>query len=160
MHLQLSDSMCDVIEYVRAGERMLVYFDMHHPELPIRRRGGTIDFVTWGTRGDHYLNDDNTPGYLLKFPVGGRATRASILCGGWEKFEPRPVRIVASRFALAHPQLGPVFFALGPGEYIQGLLAQSGAQRRVYIVTVDAPAEHSEHWSEWPRMVTSRQRAL
>lgn len=152
--------MCDVIEYVRDGERMLVYFDMHHPELPVRRRCGAIDFVTWGARGDRYLSDDNTPGYLLKFPLGGRATRESVLSGAWEKFEPRPVRIVASRFALAHPQLGPVFFALARGEYIQGLLAQTGAQRRVYIVTVDAPGQYSEQWSEWPRIVTSRQRAL
>jgi hypothetical protein len=88
--------------------------------------------------------------------MGGRATRESVLSGAWERFEPRPVRVVASRFMLADAQLGPIFFSLRRGEFIQGLLAQTGAQRRLYIVTVDAPPEQRERWREWPRIVRSR----
>jgi hypothetical protein len=151
--------MCHGIEYFREGERVLVYFDAPSPELPVRKRSGAIEFVTWGARGERYLSDDNTPGYLLKFPLGGWAARASILAGEWEKFEPRPVRIVASRFVFTHAQLGPLFFALARGEYIQGLLAQTALQRRVYVVTVPAPPEHAERLAEWPRVITSRPRA-
>jgi hypothetical protein len=148
--------MCDAIEYLRDGESVLVYFDTAQPELPVRKRSGAIEFITWGARRDRYLSDDNTPGYLLKFPIGGRATHESVLAGAWERFEPRPVRIVASRFVVADRRLGPMFFSLQRGEFIQGLLAQTGAQRRVYIVTVDAPAEHQARCSEWPRIVRKR----
>jgi hypothetical protein len=150
--------MCHGVEYFREGQRVLVYFDVAHAELPVRKRSGAIEFVTWGARGERYLSDDNTPGYLLKFPVGGWAARGSILAGAWEKFEPRPVRIVASRFVFNHAQLGPLFFALDRGEYIQGLLAQAALQRRVYVVTVPAPPEHADRLDEWPRVIKSRHR--
>lgn len=148
--------MCDAIEYLRDGEPVVVYFDGSRAELPIRKRSGAVEFITWGARGERYLCNDNTPGYLLKFPLGGRAPRESVLAGTWEKFEPRPVRIIASRFVLMHAQLGPLFFALKRGEYIQGLLAQTTVQRRVYVVTVAAPAEHADQWQEWPRIIKSR----
>jgi hypothetical protein len=76
------------------------------------------------------------------------------------KIRTRPVRIVASRFVFNHAQLGPLFFALGRGEYIQGLLAQTALQRRVYVVTVAAPPEHADRLDTWPRVVKSRERAL
>ena len=142
--------MCHRIEYFLEGERVLVYFDAAHAELPVRKRSGAIEFVTWGARGERYLSDDNTPGYLLKFPVGGWAAGVHT-CRRVGKVQPRPVRIVASRFVFNHAQLGPLFFALGRGEYIQGLLAQAALQRRVYVVTVPAPPEHADRLDEWPR---------
>ena len=147
--------MCHGIEYVRDDERVLVYFDVDRAQLPVRKRSGAVEFLPWGARGDRYLEHDNTPGYLLKFPVGGWASRDSIRGGAWQKFEPVPVRVVASRFIL-DSQIGPTFFALQPGEYIQGLLAQSGGQRRVYVVTVDPPEEHAEKWKLWPRVIKTR----
>jgi hypothetical protein len=66
---------------------------------------------------------------------------------------------MASRFVLNHAQLGPPrFFALGRGEYIQGLLAQAALQRRVYVVTVPPPPEHADQLDEWPRVIKSRHR--
>ena len=147
--------MCDGIEYIRDGERVVVYFDVQGAQLPVRKKTGAVEFVTWGARGDRYLSDDNTPGYLLKFPVGACARRESIRAGAWQKFDPRPVRIVASHFIYVDGQLGSVFFALARGEYIQGLLAETGAQRRVYVVTVPAPPEHARKWPDWPRIVRS-----
>ena len=147
--------MCHGIEYIRDGERVTVYFDVAGAELPVRKRNGTIDFVTWGARGHRYLSDDNTPGYLLKFPIGGWAARDSILAGAWQKFEPKPVRIAASRFVLIDAKLGSVFFALQAGEYIQGLLARTAMQRRVYVVTVAPPAQHAHQWAHWPRVVSA-----
>ena len=145
--------MCHAIEYIRDGEAVIVYFDVQGAELPVRKRSGAVEFVTWGARGDRYMSDDNTPGYLLKFPVGGWASHESIRAGAWQKFEPRPVRIVASRFIYVDGQLGAIFFALKRGEYIQGLLAETAAQRRVYVVTVPAPPEHAHKWESWPRIV-------
>ena len=148
--------MCHGIEYVRDDERVVVYFDLERAELPVRKKSGAVQFLPWGARGDSYLIRDNTPGYLLKFPVGGWASRDSIREGAWQKFEPVPVRIAASRFVLVDGQLGPVFFALEPGEYIQGLLARTAGQRRVYVVTIDPPGEHAARWQFWPRIVRAR----
>jgi hypothetical protein len=148
--------MCHGIEYVRDDERVVVYFDLERATLPVRKRSGAVEFLPWGARGDRYLTLDNTPGYLLKFPVGGWASRDSIREGAWQKFEPVPVRIVASRFVLVDGQLGPVFHALERGEYIQGLLARTGGQRRVYVVTVEPPAEHTGRWQLWPRIIKAR----
>ena len=147
--------MCHGIEYVREDERVVVYFVVQGAELPIRRRSGAVEFVRWGARGDRYLSDDNTPGYLLKFPVGGWASRESIASGSWQKFEPRPVRIVASRFVFDDARLGPHYFALTRGEYIQGLLAASGTHTRVYVVTVAPPARHAS-LAMWPRVLKAR----
>src|SRR5215217_797419 len=124
--------MCNAIEYILEDERVVVYFDVQGAELPLRKKSGAVEFVRWGARGERYLSDDNTPGYLLKFPIGGWASRESIAAGAWQKFEPVPVRIVAARFILVDGQLGPVFYALERGEYIQGLLARTGGQQRVY----------------------------
>ena len=145
--------MCHGIEYVRDDERIVVYFDIERAEVPVRKRSGAVEFLPWGARGDRYHIRDNTPGYLLKFPVGGWASRESIRAGEWQKFEPVPVRIVASRFVFVDGQLGPVFHALAAGEYIQGLLARAGGQRRVYVVTVDPPHEHAERRDFWPRII-------
>jgi hypothetical protein len=150
--------MCHGIEYVRDDERVVVYFDVAGAELPVRRRSGAIEFITWGARGERYVSGDNTPGYLQKFPVGGWAAREEIRAGAWQKFEPLPVRIAASRFVLVHAQLGAVCFDLAPAEYIQGLLARTGGQRRVYVVTVAPPAEHAEKWNLWPRIVAAPRR--
>lgn len=147
--------MCHGIEYVLEDERLVVYFDARGAQVPVRRRSGAVEFMPWGARGERYLSDDNTPGYLLKFPVGGWASRESIRSGAWQKFEPRPVRIVASRFVFVDAQLGARYFELKRGEYIQGLLAASGTQRRVYVVTVEPPAEH-RGLQAWPRVVKPR----
>ena len=147
--------MCNGIEYVLEEERVVVYFDVQGAELPIRKRSGAVEFVRWGARGDRYLSDDNTPGYLLKFPVGGWASRESIASGAWQKFEPKPVRIVASRFMYDDAMLGARFFALERGEYIQGLLATSGTHRRVYVVTVPTPPQRGS-FDAWPRVVKPR----
>lgn len=148
--------MCHGIEFVRDDQRVVVYFDLQGAQLPVRKRSGAVEFLPWGARGDRYLTQDNTPGYLLKFPVGGWASRESIREGAWQKFEPVPVRIVASRFSFVDGQLGTVFYGLERGEYIQGLLARTGGQRRVYVVTVDPPPEHAARWQFWPRIIKAR----
>jgi len=63
------------------------------------------------------------------------------------------VRIVASRIIQLDRMVGPVYFPLNPGEFIQGLLASIGHHERVYVVTVPPPAEHADRWPEWPWVV-------
>jgi len=89
--------MCVGIEYFVNGSPKTVYFDgAERAQLPIRLRDGKTAFYMWGARGGVY-SDDNTPGWLQKFP---ECAHASL-----EAFEPtnggssiRSRLITASRF--------------------------------------------------------------
>jgi len=78
---------------------------------------------------------------------------ADLRADKWTAFAPRPVRIVASGIIQLDRMIGPVYFALEAGEFIQGLLASIGNHERVYVVTVPSAAEHADRWPEWPRIV-------
>ena len=65
------------------------------------------------------------------------------------------MRIVASRVIQLDRMIGPVHFALKPGEFIQGLLASIGSHVRVYVVTVPSAAEYADRWPEWARIIRS-----
>lgn len=145
--------MCVGIEYFLDGERKLVGFDSVRPELAIRRKAGAIAFYRWGTRGPTYYAEDNTPGWAIKFPVGGWAPLDQIRAGEWQRFEPRPVRILVARFLQVDVWQVPRYFALGPGEFVQGLLATLSNDTRVYVVTVPAPAEYADQDWYWPRIL-------
>ena len=72
----------------------------------------------------------------------------------WASYEPRPVLILASRIIQIDPvRMGPAYFPLGRGEFIQCLLASIGDHQRVYVVTVPAPAQYAGRWADWPRVV-------
>ena len=146
--------MCDGIEYFLDGERKTAaYGHSTDEQLPVRARGGAIVFYRWGVLGKVYFADDNLPGWGLKFPETAWASLASIRGGEWAKFEPRPVRIFASRFVCFDPAWEqPRYFALKPGEFIQGLLARINHNARVYVVTVPPPAEYAD-FQRWPRVV-------
>ena len=92
-----------------------------------------------------------------KFPETGWAPLEEIRAGKWARLEPRPVRIFAARFLQVNSWQVPCYFALQPGEFIQGLLAHISPRKRVYVVTVPAPAGHAGEWAEWPRVVQARQ---
>ena len=71
------------------------------------------------------------------------------------------MRILASRFIQLNPvTMGPAYFPLQRGEFIQGLLASIGDNHRVYVVTVPAPAEYADRWPEWPRIVCTSERRM
>jgi hypothetical protein len=102
-----------------------------------------------------YFADDNIGG-AKRFPEENCARLEDIRAGKWASYEPRPVRILASRIIQLDPvSLRPVFFPLRGGEFIQGLLASIRDNQRVYVVTVPAPAEYADRWLEWPRIMKS-----
>lgn len=146
--------MCLGIEYLLDGQAKTVYFDSHAPTLPVRVRGGAIRFYTWGTRSAAYVAADNIPGWGAKFPETGWIALVDINAGKWERLQPRPVRIVASRFLLLDRWQVPHYFSLAAGEFIQGALARIDPHERLYVVTVPAPAEHGELWPAWPRVIS------
>jgi hypothetical protein len=146
--------MCVGIEYFVNGASVCAFFDSDRPQIPLRRPGGLIAFYTWGARGGIYSNN-NTPGWLQKFPEGGHALLEDIRADKWTKYDPKPCRISASRFIQIDLFGLPRYFSLESGEYIQGLIATIAAHQRVYVVMQPAPAEHAQEWPEWPRVVSN-----
>ena len=147
--------MCAGIEYLRDGERVCVYFGSPGVALPVLRRGGGISFYRWGALRACYYADDNLSGHAKRFPEEHCARLEDIHANKWASYEPRPVRILASRFIQLDPMIGPVYFALKRGQCVQGLLASISDNHRVYVVTVPAPAEYADRWPEWPRIIRS-----
>jgi hypothetical protein len=137
--------MCDAVEYVLDGEARVSFFGEPQALFPVRLRGGRIQFYRWGAVGAHYVADDNTPGWGAKFPETGWARLADIRSGTWERLEPTPVRILASRFVRIDQRQIPHWFALQPRQFIQGLLAQIGHHTRLYVVTVPPPETTLAH---------------
>jgi hypothetical protein len=145
--------MCDGIEYLIDGEPQLSYFGEPGAQLAVRKPGGAIAFYRWGALHPEYFAQDRVPGWGAQFPPTGWAPLDEVRAGGWARLEPKPVRILASRFLRIDRWQQPRWFPLEPGHFIQGLSASIGRHERVYVVTVAPPARYAEEWSEWPRIV-------
>jgi hypothetical protein len=110
--------------------------------------------VLWGARsGIPGVEDDTGPGHIKTWPDGGWATLDDVRAGKWNRFNPKPVKIAVNRFVVIDEHHQPRWTYLTRGQYLQGLLAQAGSERRVYVVTVHSPERLPG--AVWPRIVTS-----
>ena len=73
----------------------------------MRRCGGGLSFYRWGALGACYFADDNIGG-AKRFPEESCARLADIRADKWATYEPRPVRIFASRIIQIDRVIGPV----------------------------------------------------
>ena len=80
----------------------------------------------------------------------------SIYCGKWERFFPKPVKIPVLSFMEKDLEGNPHWYDLQKGQYIQGLIARDGNERRVYVVTLEPEPEDQQIHSRWPRVVKNR----
>lgn len=92
-------------------------------------------------------------GPIKGLPNTGWARLDSIYAGKWKRWKPRPVIIPVDRFMEKDEERSSHWIDVTPGMAIQGLLAQHDKDRRIYIVTVDTPAEYSWVHDRWPRLV-------
>lgn len=151
--------MCVAIEYEAGGQRGVIEPCPPGGRLPLSSRG-VVHWMRWGaldTQDDEILL--HRPGYgPRRFAESSFAALDQIRAGKWWLWEPRPARIMASRFAMAHSAGGRQFFAVPSGSYIQGLVARIDHWRRLYVVTVGAPESFAKALLEphrWPRIVTA-----
>lgn len=135
--------MCNGVSYNYNGEEFRCSFPDHNARLPVvRRRGGNV-LVTWGRRR-------NEQGEL---PLGGWAWLDSIRAGVWNRWQPRPVRLQLRSFMEKDIQGESQWFELTSGQWVQGLLAQNGRERRVYVVIIHPEIAEAVH-PRWPRIVS------
>jgi hypothetical protein len=134
--------MCGGVEYKHDGQRHKVYFPYPDAQLPVRKRDGSIELVGWGRR-------EEQPGQL---PPSGWARLESVQTHKWDRWNPQPVKIIVDRFMEKDAHKSSHWFALRDNEFIQGLLATWNDECRLYVVTVEPPAEQ-QGFKRWPRVM-------
>ena len=126
--------MCGGVYFKDGDEVRRMYFPNPNAVLPVLTSEGKIQLLPWGRR-------QKQPGQL---PITGWARLDSIYTGRWDKYFPKPVKIpVLSYMEKDHEGQGH-WYDLQKGQFIQGLLARDGNERRVYVVTIDPEMEDAK----------------
>ena len=121
---------------------MKIYFPNPKGCLPVRKKNGQYELIAWGRRKTQ----------IGELPVGGWARLESIEKGVWDKWMPKPVKIIVQRFMEKDMEGQSHWFELMPGQHIQGLLAHSKNETRIYVVTVIPELPDAIH-DRWPRIM-------
>lgn len=135
-------TMCGGVYYSFNGEDIRVYFPNPKAMLPVKLKDNSRILLPWGRRQEQQ-------GAL---PMGGWARLESIHSGRWDKWFPTPVKLPVKSFMEKDIEGNSHWFDLTRGKYIQGLVAQSGNEQRIYVVTVTPEAETTAY-SRWPRII-------
>ena len=134
--------MCGGVKYRYEGEQQLVYFPSPLARLPVLKKSGELELVTWGRRREE-------SGGL---PQGGWARLESVKQGVWDKYGAQPVKVFVDEFMEKDRQGTSHWFKLGENQWIQGLIARTDDEARLYVVTVIPPMENAVH-DRWPRIM-------
>jgi len=135
--------MCGGVYYLIDGEEVRVYFPNPRAMLLVRRRDGSVELLPWGRRKSQ----------AGRLPLGGWARLDSIYAGRWDKWFPRPVKLMVSQFMEKDIEGNSHWFDVTAGKWIQGLVASYGNERRVYVVTIAPEHEEAVH-DRWPRILS------
>ena len=135
--------MCGGVEYTHKDEKVTTYFPNPKAHLPVRTRNGGIKLMPWGRR-KHQIG---------QLPVGGWARLESIEKGTWDRWFPKPVKIIIDRFMEKDIENNSHWFELTRGQCIQGLLARHDKETRIYVVTIVPEMPDAIH-ERWPRIIT------
>ena len=136
--------MCGGVEYTHKGSVIRTYFPNPKAQLPVRTKDGDVELVGWGRRKEQ----------AGQLPMGGWARLESIDKGIWNKWSPKPVKILVDQFMEKDNQKVSHWFKLNDNQWIQGLMAYFDDERRVYVVTVKPENEQAVH-DRWPRVMTN-----
>jgi len=137
--------MCGGVKYKdKSGKDWAIYFPSPKAALPVLKCDGDVEWVVWGKRNEE-------PDRF--FALGGWARLESVKEGKWKRFHPTPVLLPVRSFLEKDHERKSHWFDIPPGQVIQGLLANHGEETRVYVVTIDTPAEYHYIHDRWPRLV-------
>ncbi len=138
--------MCGGVKYTdKASKAWSVNFPNPKAALPVLKKDGEVEWVTWGKRKEEVARF---------FPNGGWARLDSIKAGKWERYNPTPVLLPIHSFMEKDHERVSHWFDLKPDELLQGLVTSHHDQTRVYVVTIDTPPEYSYIHDRWPRIIT------
>jgi len=138
--------MCGGVYYTHNGADTRVYFPNPTATLPVTLKNGEQELIPWGRR-------EKQKG---KLPLGGWARLESVHAGTWDKYFPKPVKIKVKQFMEKDIEGHSHWFDILEGQYIQGLIARSDNEQRIYVVTVTPEFPEAVH-NRWPRILSARQ---
>jgi hypothetical protein len=135
--------MCSGVYYRIGEEEVRCYFPNPKARLPVKKRGGGVELLPWGRRPDQ----------AGRLPLGGWARLDAIYEGRWDRWSPRPVKLMVSQFMEKDIEGHNHWYDLTPGKWVQGLVAHWENERRVYVVTIIPELADAVH-ERWPRILT------
>jgi len=135
--------MCDGVYYTENGRDTRVYFPNPAAQLPVAIRGGGTRRLAWGRRH----------GQAGGLPLGGWARLDGVYAGRWDRWFPVPVRIPVRSFMEKDLEGHGRWYDLTRGQWVQGLVAREGYERRVYVVTIEPELADAIH-ARWPRIMS------
>lgn len=137
--------MCYAIKYLdQQNKTWIIDFSNHKAALPVIKKNGTVDVVTWGKR-----KDENVP----YFHYGGWVNLDIVKSGNWARFQPVVVSLPIVSHLEKDGERKSHWFDVKSDEVIQGLLLSYNDTSRVYIVTTDSPSEVNFTHDRWPRFM-------
>jgi len=136
--------MCGGVEYQWNDQAMRIYFPTPNAQLPVIRKDGQLELVTWGRR-----TEENTP-EAEGFPVNGWVRYESYLNpqSSWRNFRHKEVKIAVPHFMEKDQNGKSHWFSLQSNEYIRGLLLIIENRWRVYVMTSEPPEESTPYLQE------------
>jgi hypothetical protein len=134
--------MCGGVYYTYQGQDTRIHFPNPKAILPVRKRSGKSELLPWGRR-------KGQPG---KLPLGGWARLDAIYAGRWDYWRPVPVKLMVKSFMEKDIENNSHWYDLVSGQWIQGLVARDGYERRIYVVTVEPERVDAIH-NRWPRIM-------
>ncbi len=137
--------MCGGVKYKHEEKTVTSYFPNPKAALPVLRRDGAHELMTWGRRQEE----------TGELPPGGWARLDSVKQGRWDRYDPKPVCLGVDEFMEKDHAGHSHWYSLEPGQWLQGLVATHGDEQRVYVVTLTPiePEQRAIH-DRWPRIVT------
>ena len=135
--------MCGGVYYTHSNQDVRVYFPNPKAVLPVKTKTGGIDLLPWGRRREQ----------SGKLPLGGWARLESIYAGRWDRWFPLSVKLPVKSFMEKDLEDHPRWYDLVRGQWVQGLIAREGGERRVYVVTI-APEDAEAQHARWPRILS------
>lgn len=135
--------MCGGVYYSNEGQESRIYFPNPKACLPVKCKNEESILLPWGRRKEQAGN----------LPMGGWARLDSIYAGKWERWFARPVKLPITSFMEKDIEGNSHWFDITKGKWIQGLVARSNYEQRVYIVTVVPEMADAIH-ERWPRILS------
>ncbi len=116
--------MCSGVDYGWQGRRIRAYV-CNPRAMPVLLRSGDVRLLPWGRH----------EGQIGCLPPGGWARQEAIRRGVWARWNPRPALLDVYRWMEYDYEGNIHWYELRPCEFIQGLVARSSEEQRVYVVT-------------------------
>lgn len=136
--------MSKAIEYKTPESQSTQRVSFNNPQacLPVIRKDGGIELVSWGRR-----ETDSLP-LELNFPVTGWAKIEDLWNkrSFWYRYRFKEARVPAYRFMLRGDTDQPYWFTLAPEEYLRAIVVIIHGQWRVYLITTEAPRDLFERF--------------